>query len=495
MTLKIYNTLSKRKEEFKPIDENRIGVYVCGITVYDLCHIGHARSAVVFDVITRYLKYRGYDVRYVKNFTDVDDKIIKRANSEGVGIRDIAERYIAEHNTDMDALGIQRPTITPRATEYIREMIGLITKLLEKGLAYTVDGDVYYCVEDFKDYGRLSGRNLEDMIAGARVDVDARKRNPLDFALWKASKEGEPWWDSPWGKGRPGWHIECSVMSQKLLGETFDIHGGGEDLIFPHHENEIAQSQGATGKIPARYWIHNGFIKINSEKMSKSLGNVFTIREILKLYHPEVLRLFFLQSHYRSPIDFTDESLAEARSGMERFYSALGHLEKLLENSELGDFTGELKGREKELFEKFSDLPNRFSEAMDDDFNTARALGYIFDAVRMVNGFTGEEGFRLRPESQRVLKTALENILKTGNVLGLFRESPAQYSIQDRNREALKAGLDIAEIEESIEERVRARAAKDWKRADDIRAELAGKGVILMDSQAGTTWRIGQVNR
>ena len=425
MTLKIYNTLSKRKEEFKPIEENRLGVYVCGITVYDICHIGHARSAVVFDVITRYFKYRGYDVRYVKNFTDVDDKIIKRANSEGVGIRDIAERYIAEHNTDMDALGIQRPTITPRATEYIREMIELITKLLEKGLAYVVAGDVYYSVESFKEYGRLSGRNIEDMIAGARVDVDARKQNPLDFALWKASKEGEPWWESPWGKGRPGWHIECSVMSQKLLGETFDIHGGGEDLIFPHHENEIAQSQGATGRIPARYWIHNGFIKINSEKMSKSLGNVFTIREILKFYHPEVLRLFFLQSHYRSPIDFTDGSLAEARSGMERFYSALGHLEKLLENSELGDFTGELKGREKELFEKFSDLPNRFSEAMDDDFNTARALGYIFDAVRMVNGFTGEEGFRLKPESQRVLKAALENILKTGNVLGLFCESRA----------------------------------------------------------------------
>jgi cysteinyl-tRNA synthetase len=299
--LRFYNTLTKRKEAFAPLADGRVGIYVCGITAYDLCHVGHARSAVVFDVITRYLRYRGFDVVYVKNYTDVDDKIIDRAAREGVDIGEIAGRYIREHDRDMDALGVERPTVTPRATEHIDGMVKLITTLIEKGLAYVVDGDVYYAVERFPGYGKLSGRSLDDMMAGARVEVDEKKRNPLDFALWKKSKEGEPWWESPWGRGRPGWHIECSVMSQHYLGETFDIHGGGEDLIFPHHENEIAQSEGATGKPFARYWIHNGFIKVRSEKMSKSLGNVFTIREILELHHPEVLRLFILQGITRAP--------------------------------------------------------------------------------------------------------------------------------------------------------------------------------------------------
>ena len=303
--------------------------------------MGHARSAVVFDVITRYLRYRGYDVTYVKNFTDVDDKIIEKAQREKKGIAEISERYIREHDEDMEALGVARPTVTPRATEHIDGMIRLVATLIEKGLAYGVDGDVYYAVEKFPGYGKLSGRDLEDMLAGARIDVNDKKRNPYDFSLWKASKEGEPWWESPWGHGRPGWHLECSVMSQRYLGDTFDIHGGGEDLVFPHHENEIAQSEGATGKPLARYWVHNGFVRVNSEKMSKSLGNFFTIRDILKQYHPEVLRLFMLQSHYRSPVDFSDAALNEARQGMDRFYSTLKMIRDLLAaGTEQGGFSG-----------------------------------------------------------------------------------------------------------------------------------------------------------
>ncbi len=489
MTLKIYNTLTRRKEEFKPIREGHVGIYVCGITAYDLCHVGHARSAIVFDVITRYLRYRGYEVLYVKNFTDVDDKIIARANAEGVGIGEIAEKYIAEHDRDMDTLGVARPSRAPRATEYIGGMIELITILLNKKLAYEVGGDVYFSVEAFKGYGKLSGRNLDEMTAGARVDIDVKKKNPLDFALWKASKEGEPWWESPWGKGRPGWHIECSVMSRLLLGETFDIHGGGEDLIFPHHENEIAQSEGASGKIPARYWIHNGFIKINSEKMSKSLGNVSTIRDILKSYHPEVLRLLILQSHYRSPIDFSDESLAEARAGMGRFYSALGKIGDLLKKATPSSEDA-LGGKGQALEKKFSDLPDNFSEAMDDDFNSARAVGYLFDTVRLVNGYIGEEGFRLTPQSVRILETARKTLTETGNALGLFYDTAESYFRKDRDREALKLGLDILEIETRIAERVEARKARDWKRADAIRADLARRGIVLMDSPGGTTWQI-----
>ena len=489
MTLKIYNTLTRRKEEFKPIREGHVGIYVCGITVYDLCHVGHARSAIVFDVITRYFQHKGYQVLYVKNFTDVDDKIIARANAAGVGIGEIASKYIDEHNRDMDSLGVARPTQSPRATEYIGGMIDLINILLNKNLAYAVDGDVFFSVDAFKGYGKLSGRNLDEMVAGARVDIDAKKKNPLDFALWKASKAAEPWWDSPWGKGRPGWHIECSVMSRMLLGETFDIHGGGEDLIFPHHENEIAQSEGASGKIPAYYWIHNGFIKINSEKMSKSLGNVYTIRDILKLYHPDVLRLLVLQSHYRSPIDFSDDSLAEARSGVSRFYAALGLIDNLLEKAG-PDTGGPLSEKEQMLLKRFSDLPGNFSAAMDDDFNTARALGYLFDAVRIVNGYAGEEGFRLTAQAVRILEAARNSILETGKILGLFYDSAENYFDQDRCREAVKFGLNVSEIEESIAERVEARKAKNWQRADEIRADLARKGVVIMDSPAGTTWRI-----
>lgn len=484
MAVKVYNTLTRRREDLVPIQEGKVSIYVCGITVYDLCHIGHARSAVVFDTITKYLRFRGYDVTYVKNFTDVDDKIINKANAEHVTIKDVTEKYIIEHNRDMDALGVARPTIAPKATENIPGMIELIGKLIDKGLAYVSDGDVYYAVDRFKDYGKLSGRNLDDMIAGARVEVGEKKRNPLDFALWKASKENEPWWESPWGKGRPGWHIECSVMSQRYLGTTFDIHGGGEDLIFPHHENEIAQSEGASGRNLANYWIHNGFIKINSEKMSKSLGNVFSVRDILAKYHPETVRLFILQTHYRSPIDFSDESLSEARAGMDRFYAALKSVRDALAQTAASDGQD---ARGDELVEKLSGLKEKFTEAMDDDFNTARAIGYLFDGVRTINAY-------LADQKSLVSKQALarsEKILKElGFVLGLFLDDPDDYFRKDRDREARKLGIDIGEVEKLIEERNRARAAKDWKRADEIRNALVARKVSIKDSAAGTTWKI-----
>ena len=448
MSLRIFNSQTKKKEEFVPLHEGKVGIYVCGITAYDVCHVGHARSAVVFDVITRYLRYRGYDVTYVKNFTDVDDKIIEKAQREKTGIAEISERYIREHDEDMEALGVARPTVTPRATEHIDGMIRLVATLIEKGMAYVVDGDVYYAVEQFPGYGKLSGRDLSDMLAGARVDVNDRKRNPYDFSLWKASKEGEPWWESPWGKGRPGWHLECSVMSQRYLGDTFDIHGGGEDLVFPHHENEIAQSEGATGKPLARYWVHNGFVRVNSEKMSKSLGNFFTIRDVLKQYHPEVLRLFMLQSHYRSPVDFSDAALNEARQGMDRFYSTLGTIRDLLAaGTERADSAGGPTEKDRELLGHLHSLRERFIEAMDDDFNTARAIGCLFDTIRLINTALSGKKMEVSPA---VLEQTEKTLREIGAVLGLFSEEPDHYLRLDREREAVKRGLTVAEIEASI---------------------------------------------
>ena len=488
MSLRIFNSQTKKKEEFIPLHEGKVGIYVCGITAYDVCHVGHARSAVVFDVITRYLRYRGYDVTYVKNFTDVDDKIIEKAQREKKGIAEISERYIREHDEDMGALGVARPTVTPRATEHIEGMIRLVAALIEKGMAYVVDGDVYYAVEKFPGYGKLSGRDLSDMLAGARIDVNDKKRNPYDFSLWKASKEGEPWWESPWGHGRPGWHLECSVMSQRYLGDTFDIHGGGEDLVFPHHENEIAQSEGATGKPLARYWVHNGFVRVNSEKMSKSLGNFFTIRDILKQYHPEVLRLFMLQSHYRSPVDFSDAALNEARQGMDRFYSTLGTIRDLLAaGAGKADSAGEPSEKDRELIGHVQSLQERFIEAMDDDFNTARAIGCLFDTIRLIN--TELSGKKVEV-SAAVLEQTEKTLREIGAVLGLFIEEPDRYLRLDREREAVKRGLAIAEIEALIVERRSAREAKEWQRADEIRKGLAAKGVILKDSPTATTWTI-----
>ena len=488
MSLRIFNSQTKKKEEFIPLHEGKVGIYVCGITAYDVCHVGHARSAVVFDVVTRYLRYRGYDVTYVKNFTDVDDKIIEKAQREKKGIAEISERYIREHDEDMEALGVARPTATPRATEHIDGMIRLVATLIEKEMAYVVDSDVYYAVEKFPEYGKLSGRNLGDMLAGARIDVNDKKRNPYDFSLWKASKEGEPWWESPWGHGRPGWHLECSVMSQRYLGDTFDIHGGGEDLVFPHHENEIAQSEGATGKPLARYWVHNGFVRVNSEKMSKSLGNFFTIRDILKQYHPEVLRLFMLQSHYRSPVDFSDAALNEARQGMDRFYSTLKTIRDLLAAGVGGsDSSGEPTAKDRELIGHLQTLRDRFTEAMDDDFNTARAIGCLFDTIRLLNtSFTGKK----TEASPAVLKQTEETLREIGAVLGLLIEEPDHYLRLDREREAEKRGLAVAEIEVLIAERRSAREAKEWQRADEIRKGLAARGVILKDSPTATTWTI-----
>ncbi|SEL99384.1 cysteinyl-tRNA synthetase [Syntrophus gentianae] len=493
MSLKLYNTLRNRKEVFTPLQEGRVGLYVCGITVYDICHVGHARSAVVFDVLRRYLEYRGYEVTYVKNFTDVDDKIIARANAEGVSIYDISNRYIAAHDEDMAGLGVLQPTVTPRATEHIEGMIKLIEQLMARGLAYAVDGNVYYAVERFSGYGKLSGRQLEDMMAGARIDVNEHKNNPMDFALWKASKPNEPSWESPWGPGRPGWHIECSVMSQKYLGDTFDIHGGGEDLVFPHHENEIAQSEGATGKPLANLWIHNGFVKINSEKMSKSLGNVFSIQEMLARYCAEAIRLFMLQSHYRSAVDFSEESLSEARQGMDRFYAMLKAISDLLTPSG-GDATPlapeSLTGKTAELYALIQGLPDRFIEAMDDDLNTARAIGYLFDAARQINAFLSDSKAAKSDAGRKVLALAGKNIKEVGYVLGLFQENPDTYFLKDRERETRKRGIDPAEIEQLIAERWAARTAKNWQRADELRQLLSEKGIALKDAPTGTTWKV-----
>jgi cysteinyl-tRNA synthetase len=490
MSITVYNTLSRKKEAFEPLQDGKVGIYACGITAYDACHVGHARSAVVFDTIARYLRYRGCDVTFVKNFTDVDDKIIQKSISEGVGIADISERYIREHDEDMDRLGVARPTYAPRATAYIPGMIALVEKLIDRGLAYEVDGDVYYAVANFPGYGKLSGRNLDEMMAGARVDVNDRKRNPLDFALWKASKEGEPWWDSPWGRGRPGWHIECSVMSQNYLGDTFDIHGGGEDLIFPHHENEIAQSEGASGKPLARYWVHNGFVRINSEKMSKSLNNFFTIRDMLAAYHPEVLRLFLLQSHYRNPVDFSDEALAEARTAMNRFYGALQRIKDLLSMPAADAVEkSELSSKNSELHDKLSSLPGQFVAAMDDDFNTARALGYLFEAVRLVNGFMADKTFVPSPSSGLIIRHAWEILIELGGVFGLFNTDPHVYFEQDRDREATKRGLNAAEIETLVVARQAARSARNWQKADEIRNILAAKKITIEDAAGGTIWR------
>ncbi len=366
--------MTRQKEEFVPVTPGEVKMYVCGVTVYDMCHIGHARSIVLFDVIYRYLKYKNFAVTYVRNFTDVDDKIINRARERGEDWKTLAERYIREFYTDMDALGCLRPTHEPRATDHIRHIQELIRRLIENGYAYEADGDVMFSVERFHGYGKLSGKKIEDLVAGARVEVDEKKRSPLDFALWKAAKPGEPFWESPWGPGRPGWHIECSAMSMHLLGEHFDIHGGGADLTFPHHENEIAQSESVAGAPFAKYWIHNGFVNIRQEKMSKSLGNVLNIRDILQEIHPEVLRLFLLSSHYRSPLDYNDTSVKEAATGLHRLYSSLASLDALG-----GD------GAADSLPPALDDIRAKFCEAMDDDFNTPRCLALLFDAARAIN--------------------------------------------------------------------------------------------------------------
>ncbi|HEX2769405.1 MAG TPA: cysteine--tRNA ligase, partial [Geobacteraceae bacterium] len=423
MPLRVYNTLTAGKEEFVPLRPGKVGMYVCGVTVYDYSHIGHARANVVFDVICRYLRFLGYDVTYVRNYTDIDDKIINRANSEGVPFNEITERFIREFDHDMAELGLELPTFQPKATEHVADIIALVNSLIDKGHAYAAGGDVYFCVEKFATYLKLSRRNLEEMQAGARIEVGEKKRHPMDFALWKEAKPGEPFWESPWGKGRPGWHIECSAMSIRYLGETFDIHGGGKDLIFPHHENEIAQSEAATGHPFVRYWLHNGFVNINAEKMSKSLGNFFTIREVLERYDSEVLRFFLISAHYRSPLDFSDQNLTEAESGMERIYGALAGIDAVLAIGEEAPGAGinpdHLNVAERELLDKSDALPERFTEAMDDDFNTAQALGHIFDLVRCINRALDEGGGR-SGAGRALFSRVRDKMRELGKVLGVF---------------------------------------------------------------------------
>ena len=482
MGLRIYNTLTRKKEEFIPIQPMKVAMYVCGVTVYDMCHIGHARSIVLFDVIYRYLMSKGYKVIYVRNFTDVDDKIINRAKQLGEDWKSLAERFIGEFYIDMDSLGVLRPTFEPKATEHIKEIQNLIGKLIEGGHAYEVGGDVMFSVDSFLGYGKLSGKRIEDLIAGARVEVDEKKENPLDFALWKGAKPGEPYWDSPWGPGRPGWHIECSAMSMHYLGEHFDIHGGGADLAFPHHENEIAQSEAATQGHFARYWIHNGFVNIRSEKMSKSLGNVLNIRDILAQVHPEALRLFLFSSHYRSPLDYSENSIREASVGLERLYGAMASLKGLLRSGGTGqDLPDELIG-----------ISDRFSEAMDDDFNTPRCLAILFDAARAINRMSSDSGSLPESTPSRELLSEVDAVIVrlSRDILGLLQEDPETFLETLRRSAAkhLKIGEDM--IRDLIVQRASARKQKDFQRADQIRNDLASQGILLEDGPSGTTWKV-----
>jgi len=479
MTIRLFNTLSRKKEPLEPAEPGKIRMYVCGPTVYDDSHIGHARSVVVFDVIVRYLKAKTFDVTYVRNFTDVDDKIIKRAAELGKDAGELAERFIQAFYRDMDALNVQRPDFEPRVTEYVEQIISLVSRLIEKEHAYQVDGDVFFAVETFSEYGKLSGRKLSEMEAGARVEIDNRKRNPFDFALWKSAKPGEPFWDSPWGKGRPGWHIECSAMSSDLLGKTFDIHGGGKDLIFPHHENEIAQSEGAFDKPFAKYWVHNGFVNINQEKMSKSLGNFLMIKDVIKSYHPEAIRLFLLSSQYRSPIDFNQAAMDEATARTDRLYALLQRIENT-PGVELDD-TG--NGDDRPYW-------HRFCEAMDDDFNTARGIAVLFEAVRRLNGLLDASQEGLSETAQTKLRTGHADILKIGReILGILVDRPEEYFATQRTRSLDRHKISLEFVEGLIKEREAARAAGNWERADEIRNQLEAMEIHLEDRTDGTVWK------
>jgi len=471
VALRIYNTLTRRKEEFAPLSPPEVRIYVCGVTVYDLSHIGHGRSALVFDVIRRYLQFKGYKVRFVRNFTDIDDKIIKRARGEGVSPGEVAERYIQAYRKDMEALGIQPGDVEPKATDHVDQMIELIERLLARGVAYRVDGDVYYEVQRFPRYGSLSGKNIEELLAGARVEVDRRKRHPLDFALWKASKEHEPAWESPWGAGRPGWHIECSAMSIHYLGESFDIHGGGEDLIFPHHENEIAQSETATGKPFVRYWLHNGFANLGAEKMSKSAGNVLTIKELVSRHDPEALRLCLLGTHYRHPLEFTEAKITEAARAMERFWNLFEIADRLALKGPPAS------GEDQHLLDAVAAHRQRFESAMDDDFNSPQGLAALFDLARTLHQSWSQGG----SPSVGSFLLGVGEIQTLGRVLGLFGSKtgvrvPSDSALRER-------------IEGLVEARSQARVRKDWMEADQIRRALLELGVLLEDTREGTVWK------
>ena len=458
--MQIYNSKNRRKEEFVPIHPGEVRMYACGPTVYDYFHIGNARPFIVFDVLRRYFEHRGYKVTFVQNFTDIDDKMIKRANKEGITVKELGDRFIKEYYQDAQALGVRPATVHPRATEHIPQIIALVQKLIDKGLAYEVNGDVYFDTSAFPAYGALSGQNLEDLEAGARVEVDNVKKNPADFAVWKAQKPGEPAWESPWGMGRPGWHIECSAMSMTYLGETFDIHGGGKDLLFPHHENEVAQSEGATGKPYVHYWMHNGFINVDNEKMSKSLGNFFTVRDILKEYDAEDVRMFMLSAQYRSPINFSREMIAQAHSSLSRLYTARDQMTFLLQHAP----ERELSEEEKAFVQRVQEHVAKFDAAMDDDLNTADAMGAIFELVRDAN-------LNLNAETAKAaIQSALDALLELCDVLGLL----------------MKKASDLpADIQALADERVQARKDKNWKRSDELRDQLKELGYTVEDTKEG----------
>jgi len=484
MPIKIYNTLTRKKELLQPIEEGHVKLYVCGITSYDYCHIGHARSFLVFDMIVRYLRYRGYKVTFVRNFTDIDDKIINRANEQNVSSEDLANRFIEEFYTDTDRLGILRPDLEPKATEHIPEMIDLIQELIDKDLAYQSGSDVYFRVEDFSGYGKLSGRNLEDMQAGARIEVNEKKQHPMDFVLWKGSKPGEPKWDSPWGQGRPGWHIECSAMSRKYLGETFDIHGGGQDLVFPHHENEIAQSMGSSGKPFANMWIHHGFVTIRDEKMSKSLNNFLTIREVLELYPPEVIRLFIFSTQYRNPLDFSRTALMDAETGLDRMYDCLARIAGC---KDIGSGKSVVSAKDRE---KIESLRQRFEFAMDNDFNTAQGLGLLFDAVKALNKVVQAVQSKPSAEDLDLLRTGSETARELAAIMGLLQQDPVAYIESKKQKLLSTLDISVEDIEKMVEERNEARQQKDWAASDKIRDQLLEHGIELQDGPEGTTWDV-----
>jgi len=458
--MKIYNTLTRKKEEFKSINENVVNMYVCGPTVYNYFHIGNARPFLMFDAFRRYLEYKGYTVNYVQNFTDIDDKIINKSIEENISSKEVSERYIEEYFKDADALGIKRATHHPKVSEYINEIIEFVEVLIEKNYAYEINGNVYYSVEKFKDYGKLSKQNMDEVRSGSRVEINTDKKSPMDFVLWKNKKLGEPSWGSPWGEGRPGWHIECSVMSTTLLGDSFDIHAGGQDLIFPHHENEIAQSEGKTSKTYANYWMHNGYINIDNKKMSKSKGNFFTVREILEKYDAEIIRFFLLSAHYKSPVNFSEDLIISSQKGLDRLYNAKNNLEFLFENAASGEVDSDIKTR-------IIKRKNEFIEKMDDDFNTANGIAVLFELAKDMNIMIDSKN------SKETIEFALNMFNELSNVLGIVKEIK---------------NLDT-EIEELIEKRQNARKNKDYKLADEIRDELDSRGVELMDTPEGVKWR------
>ncbi len=462
--MRIFNTMSKTKEEFVPVDENEVKIYACGPTVYNFIHIGNARPLCVFDVLRRYLEYRGYNVKFVQNFTDIDDKIINRANEEGITFEEVSKKYIEEFWTDAHGLNFKDATIHPKATENIDEIIDIIKSLENKGYAYAVNGDVYFRTLKFKEYGKLSHQPIEDLVSGARIAVGDIKENPLDFALWKGAKEGEPYWESPWGKGRPGWHIECSAMNRKYLGKTIDIHCGGQDLIFPHHENEIAQSECANGCSFSKYWMHNGYINVDNVKMSKSLGNFFTVRDIAEKYDLQVLRFFMLSAHYRSPLNFSEELMEAAKNGLERITTAAENIKFIEDNAKITA----ISDSEEEKISKLDEFIKKFEEAMEDDFNTADAVAAVFELVKFANTELNDKS------SKEFAANILEVLIKLSDILGLI---------------VIKEKESDSEIDALIEERQEARKAKNFARADEIRDELKARGIVLEDTKDGVKWK------